>query len=1110
MNKTENQKKAEHQEKMDVRWDMTPVYPAPDSAEFQKDLNKLREILQKFQQTVVSKDVNLAELIQLNEQIGDLFTTMRVYAECLVYADTSDKKAVAALNRVEALNPAIASAKTAFAAFIKKHPGKVKEFVTGNPEYAYVLEEIRKSAGHTMKPEMEILAADLLRSGSDSFERLQQAIASSAKEKMNGKEMTVNELRALATSKERYIRKKAFEAELKAWKQYEVPLAFALNSVKGTCLSLEARRKWDSPIKRSAADSRVSEKTLNALIRTLEKSLPMFRRYLKAKAKLLGVRQLAFYDLFAPVGGNGMEYTYDEARSFVVKQYSSFNPVMGVFAENAFRNRWIDPFPRDKKGGGAFDEYLPNIRESRILANFDGTYDGVSTFAHELGHAWHDHMVSDQPFMLRQYPMTLAETASLFSEYIAMQGALGMAEEEQQLSIIEYFLQNACQVCVDILCRYYFEREVFERRKDGELMPEDLCRIMTDCQKKTYGNGLDSKYLHPYMWAVKVHYYSTAFSFYNYPYAFGQLFALSLASKWVTGSPVRENFESYNALLRLTGQMSCEQAAASAGFDISKSAFWQNGMDLIEGYVKQFERIVTERSEALVLFTNDVHGNLSNYPVLAAYKEDQESNGRNILLADAGDFSQGALIANHYRGRSVIQIMNMVGYDVVVPGNHELDHGVDDLKEMMADFQGTPVASNLIEAATGKTVFPPYLIKETAGFRIAFVGCMIPYKDGASGRKEFQDASGKKVYDLPGSKDDQYAATIDLFQKAVDQARAEGADVVIGLVHIGSLPYPALTSSQLAARISGVDVYLDAHDHKLHGKRRKKTLSVIDPDGKEITILEAGTQLTHLGRVRIVRKNGKPVLMADTVPIQFLKKGRTRRTAAGEKRKKSIEELIKRYSKGLKEYDQVVGASEVSLYCGGTEYMDFRHNFCRFVANSTEIMTGADLCLYNVESICRGLSKGLLRKRDINDMFPFDDSIRVLPLTGEKLLRILEYEARVYPDYQIDLQAESSAIDYTVDAAIPGRYVMDETGRVSFDLKAPSRIKNVTIRGKELEKERIYQVAATTFAFFNLLKDIVELDEHDYEPVGTQRSVFERYLQEKLGGVIRESDIKDL
>lgn len=630
------------------RWDLTPIYPAVDSPEFNADLARLKGLLDSFRKSLEGglscsscgcgseHGVSLAGLIDAMNEIGDLSTTLSSYAYCQVSTNTTDKAAVNALNKVEELSMDSAVCNTLFTEYVASHGDEVASYCAEHPEYAFVLGEVADEAKHQMPKEMEELAADLMRSGSDSYDRLQEAVSSSACASLDGEDLTVIQLRSLATSADRETRRKAYEAELKVWKEHEISFAYALNGVKGTCLSLEKRRHWNSPIERSMHGARINQKILDALIGTLEKNLPMFRSYLKAKAKLIGVDKLAFYDLFAPVGDANMSYSLEEARDFVVKQYGLFNPAMGRFAAHAFDNGWIDPLPRAGKTGGAYDIYMPKIKESRVFANFDGTYDGVSTFAHELGHAWHDHIVSTKPSMLASYPMTLAETASIFSEFIVFKGAVEQASGDEKLSIIEQFVQGACQVCVDILCRFYFERELFERRKDGELMPDELCEIMIDCQKKTYGDGLDENLLHPYMWAVKGHYYSTGFSFYNYPYAFGQLFALGLyhrsegagascaasgetlssgeASKCgcCCGSSSASNaceasgetskcggerpfFEKYNELLSLTGQLPAKDVALTVGIDLEDPAFWQEGMDIIASYVDQLEEMAQKR-----------------------------------------------------------------------------------------------------------------------------------------------------------------------------------------------------------------------------------------------------------------------------------------------------------------------------------------------------------------------------------------------------------------------------------------------------------------------------------------------------------------------------------
>lgn len=574
------------------RWSLANIYPSVSSKEFLDDIDNVRKLSSKIIDSINSDSVVFSQLIKDVNTLYDISETLSSYTYCNYSVNTSDKDAVNALNKVEDLNVCLTTATNLFTTYVSNHQKEVDDFVNDNPSYRYIFSEISENAKHQMSKEMEELASDLMLSSSDSYERLQQTLSSSASADFDGEKKTVIELRALATHKDRKIREKAYKAELKVWKEHEISFAYALNSIKGTCLTLEKRRNYTSPIERSCMDSRINTKILDALISTIEKNLGMFRRYLKTKAKALNVDKLAFYDLFAPVGESETTYSLEDAKKIVQTNYGLFNPQMGVFAKNAFENGWIDPYPRSGKTGGAYDIYLPKVKESRVFANFDSTYDGVATFAHELGHAWHDHVISTKDALIRRYPMTLAETASIFSEFIVFNGALKNASDKDKLSLIEQFIQSACQVCVDILCRFYFEREVFERRKNGELMPDELCSIMIDCQKKTYGDGLDENYLHPWMWAVKGHYYSTGFSFYNYPYAFGQLFALGLYSMAQKDNDDKPFYEKYNNLLSLTGQMPAKDVANTAGIDLEDSSFWQEGLDIIASYERQFEELV--------------------------------------------------------------------------------------------------------------------------------------------------------------------------------------------------------------------------------------------------------------------------------------------------------------------------------------------------------------------------------------------------------------------------------------------------------------------------------------------------------------------------------------
>jgi pepF/M3 family oligoendopeptidase len=531
----------------------------------------------------------LRALITAWEEAGEYAENLSAYAEAIYTTDTRNERARAEINRVEALKLPLGKAAVEFRGALASKKERVLSLAGEDSRikpYAFFLAEMIEKAAFQMESGMEDLANDLCRSGGDAWARLHEALASTASavwDAATGERKTVTELRALANNTDRELRRRAYEAELDAWKAVEIPMAAALNGVKGFAITVDKRRGWDSPLQKSAFQSRISEKTLAALISAIEDALPLFRRYLAVKARLLGVEKCAFYDLFAPLDrGEGFpgqaRLSWDEACGLVADCFGGFDPAMADFARRAYTAGWVDAEMRDGKIGGAYCTDFPLAKEARILCNFDGSFDAALTLAHETGHAWHHELIKGLPRALSHYPMTLAETASIFAETLVFEEALKKAPPSERLKRIDGSVKDSCQTLVDILSRYYFEKELFARREYRELSAAELCAMMLDAQQKTYGDALDAEKLHPYMWAVKIHYYSPSLPFYNYPYAFGQLFALSLYAR---GRGDSSFAGAYRGLLEATGRCSAEDLALKAGFDITDAGFWTRGIGVI-------------------------------------------------------------------------------------------------------------------------------------------------------------------------------------------------------------------------------------------------------------------------------------------------------------------------------------------------------------------------------------------------------------------------------------------------------------------------------------------------------------------------------------------------
>ena len=584
-----------------ITWNLEPVYQSAESDEYIKDKEHLTDVSELIIRelsgdAVIPKD-RLKDLIDSFNTLYDTYENLDSYLYSLWTSDTSNAFVKKEINDLEKRALKMKRALVLFRTALSD--GKVDYSECKN--FSFWLTEQKIQGQKQMSPSEEDLASDLQRSGAGAWERLQERLSSvlECTWEENGPDIvrkTVTELRALAFSPERETRKKAWKLETSLWQNAEESFAASLNGIKGTSIVLDKRRGWGSPLEKSLFQNRISRLTLDSLIGVMNESLSMFRRYFKAKAKVLGIDKLSWYDLFAPVpsgeGNSGKTvWLWEETSEFIPQMFDTLSPEMGDFARKAFKSRWIDASPASGKIGGAYCAYFPLARESRILCNYDGSFDSLSTVAHELGHAWHGHVISDLPAVKREYPMTLAETASIFSETLVFNAAYekikagGSSAEE--LSVLDTYLTGASQVIVDILSRFKFESSVFRLRGAGELSAADFTSIMLDSQQSTYGDAVDESELHGWMWAVKGHYYSADLAFYNYPYAFGLLFALGLYSSFrEKGSGF---FQEYKKLLRLTGSQSAEDVAAQAGFNIESVDFWRRSVAFIENLVSRYE-----------------------------------------------------------------------------------------------------------------------------------------------------------------------------------------------------------------------------------------------------------------------------------------------------------------------------------------------------------------------------------------------------------------------------------------------------------------------------------------------------------------------------------------
>ncbi|HEY0967365.1 MAG TPA: M3 family oligoendopeptidase [Opitutaceae bacterium] len=590
-------------------WDLSSYFPRFDGPEFSAFKTALR-------QDVARHLKHAALLAPLSEQTLDAWRDEIVAGEDLAARVGHLSSYIGCLSAADASSEAYRAEEAALAtvsAELEKLRGELLRALHHAPEAlltkleqapgmegtGYFLRRLRQEAGLRMSTAEETLAADLNIDGLHAWGRLYDTLTGKMTFEMawpDGRRETLpmSQRRSLMANQDRAVRKAAFDGGNVVWAANEDALAAALNGIAGTRHTLNRRRGIGHFLDSSLFDAAVSRRTIDAMFAAIHAQAALPRRILHLMGRLQGTKGIAWYDQEAPMQLPPQPpVNWEQACAMVDRAFSEHYPAIGDYFEDLLIKRWAESEKRPNKRPGAFCTGSELIREQRVYMTYNDTMNDVVTLAHEVGHAFHSHVLRTTRPLATNYPMTLAETASNFGEMLLIHGLLrepGLTPG-QRAFLLDCEVGRAPSYLLNITARYEFERAFYEERAAGEVPVSRLHALMTAAQHKVFGDALEPGGEDPYFWASKLHFFISGLSFYNYPYTFGYLLSHALFAQFRREGP--DFLPKYEAFLRRTGSATCEDAVREAlGRDITQPEFWAEAIHAIEHPLKELEALL--------------------------------------------------------------------------------------------------------------------------------------------------------------------------------------------------------------------------------------------------------------------------------------------------------------------------------------------------------------------------------------------------------------------------------------------------------------------------------------------------------------------------------------
>jgi oligoendopeptidase F len=545
------------------------------------------QVLSHVEKEIASFKLALPDLLDSYQKIASLASEASAVIGCYLAQDVTDTKAM----ELEAKSSSIHAALHGLSLQIDQllfdlSEDAFEDLIKKVPDLTFPLRERRSLAKEKMSLEKELLASDLAVSGFHANSSLYYTLIGTLQFPFENNSLNVSKMENFLWHKEKEKRRTAIASMESVLQKNEMFFAQILNNILDFRLRLYKNRGWTNYLHETLRQNRMSEKTLQTMWSVIVANHGHLKKFMDAKAHLLGLKTLDFTDTMAPLSiESDTHLDWNFACNEILTQFQKVSPSLASFSKRAFKESWIESRPCDKKRAGGFCTSMMDSKETRIFMTFSGSSHSMGTLAHELGHAYHADVLYKKPYLLRDYPMNLAETASTMCEMIVSDNAIKNASnEKEKLSLLDDKITGYLAYSMNIYSRFLFDSKIHEERAKGFITPEKMNAFMLDAQKEAYGNHL-SEYF-PHFWCYKMHFYFTDASFYNWTYTFGFLFSLGLYAHLTKAGTFEK---SYEALLMDTGSMNVEDLAKKhLGVDLTRADFWQGAIDMLNKDIQQF------------------------------------------------------------------------------------------------------------------------------------------------------------------------------------------------------------------------------------------------------------------------------------------------------------------------------------------------------------------------------------------------------------------------------------------------------------------------------------------------------------------------------------------